>query len=131
MIALNAGLGWLLITLGFASGTLIGLFFHRENWLGGYDSWRRRLLRLGHIAAVALGMLNVLFALSARHVQLSATDHVLCIYGFALGGVSMPTVCALSAWRKPMRHLFFIPVASLLTAGITFSSALFRGGITP
>ena len=35
---------------------------------------------------------------------------------FVAGAVSMPTVCFLSAWRKPLRHLFFIPVLSLIGA---------------
>ncbi len=43
---------------------MIGLGFHREEFLGGYGSFRRRLLRLGHIALAALGSLNVLSGLS-------------------------------------------------------------------
>jgi hypothetical protein len=27
----------------------------------------------------------------------------------------MPTCCFLSAWRKPFRHLFFIPVTGVAT----------------
>ena len=34
--------------VGVVSGATIGLFFHREAFLGGYDTWRRRLVRLGH-----------------------------------------------------------------------------------
>jgi hypothetical protein len=35
---------------------------------------------------------------------------------FVVGGLAMPIVCFLSGWRKPFRHLFFIPVVSLLLA---------------
>ena len=35
---------------GVLSGMAMGLFFHQDGWLGGYGSFRRRLLRLGHIA---------------------------------------------------------------------------------
>jgi hypothetical protein len=52
--------GWGLVAAGFVSGTAVGLGFHREDFLGGYGSFRRRLLRLGHVALVALGMFNVL-----------------------------------------------------------------------
>ena len=31
-----------------------------------------------------------------------------------LGAVTMPAVCAASAFYKPARHLFFIPVLSLV-----------------
>ncbi|MCS7166565.1 MAG: hypothetical protein RMI91_13430 [Gemmatales bacterium] len=57
----NRFTGWLLIAVGFATGVGLGLGFRREDFLCGYSSLRRRLLRLGHIACVALGMNNVLF----------------------------------------------------------------------
>jgi hypothetical protein len=37
---------------------------------------------------------------------------------FIVGGVSMPLVCFLAGWKKPFRHLFFIPVGSLMGAVI-------------
>ncbi|MBI5094463.1 MAG: hypothetical protein HZB26_18755 [Candidatus Hydrogenedentes bacterium] len=33
-----------------------------------------------------------------------------------LGAITMPLVCYLSAFIKPFRHLFFIPVTSLILA---------------
>jgi hypothetical protein len=45
--------GWALILAAFAAGAGIGLLFHREDFWGGYASWRRRLARLGHIALAA------------------------------------------------------------------------------
>ncbi|HMF37455.1 MAG TPA: hypothetical protein VKF17_12475, partial [Isosphaeraceae bacterium] len=64
MYDLNLTVAWLAILLGLISGTLLGLFFHREDWLGGYGSWRRRMLRLGHISFFGTGLLNLSFALS-------------------------------------------------------------------
>src|SRR5262245_23719460 len=61
---LNWYAGWGLLLAAFATGALAGLGFHREDFLGGYGSFRRRLLRLGHIALAALGMLNLIYALS-------------------------------------------------------------------
>src|SRR5438093_781289 len=58
--------GWSMILSGLLVGAGLGLFFHHENFLGGYASLRRRLLRLGHIALIALGALNVLYSYSAR-----------------------------------------------------------------
>lgn len=131
MIALNAAFGWAWITLGFISGMLMGLRFYREDWLGGYDSWRRRLVRLGHIATVALGILNVLFALTARYVPLAAWELRTVSIAFVIGGVTMPIVCGLAAWRQNLRQLFVVPVASLLTAGITLTVGIFKHGVTP
>jgi hypothetical protein len=50
------------VLLAFATGAGLGLFFHRDDFLGGYNSFRRRIVRLGHIALAALGMLNVIFS---------------------------------------------------------------------
>jgi len=49
---------WLGIPLGFGSGLVLGLFFQRENWLGGYSSPKRRLYRLAHISFFGLGALE-------------------------------------------------------------------------
>ena len=50
---MNLLLAWLWICLGFLSGMLLGLFFHRENWLGGYGSLKRRMYRLGPMPVTA------------------------------------------------------------------------------
>ena len=114
---LNWYAGWSLILAAFATGAASGLFFHRDDFLGGYASFRRRLLRLGHIALAALGMLNVLFSMTAVSSPLSSVL-------LTVGGISMGPVCFLTAWRKPFRHLFFIPVTALLL-GVVF---VIRGG---
>ncbi len=113
---LNWYFGWGLLLSAFASGAIIGLFFHRENFLEGYASFRRRLLRLGHISQAALGMLNVLFSVSSPPVD--NLDTQIAAWGLIVGGLSMPIVCFLSAWRKQARHLFFIPVTALVVAVI-------------
>src|SRR6185436_7615620 len=70
--ALNWYAGWGLILAAFVSGAGIGLFFHRDDFWGGYTSFRRRIVRLGHIALAALGMINLLFAISVpRQNQLT------------------------------------------------------------
>jgi hypothetical protein len=58
---LNLQVAWIAILLGLLSGTAIGLKFAGEDWLGGYASWRRRLLRLGHVALIGTGLLNFAF----------------------------------------------------------------------
>jgi len=107
--------GWVLLLAAFVTGAAIGTRFHREEFLGGYDALPRRLVRLGHIALAALGMLNLLFALSPWPAPGSPAAHAASV-AFALGGASMPAVCFLSAWRPGFRRLFFLPVAALLTA---------------
>ncbi len=123
MGGINLITAWVAILTGLVTGTAIGLFFHDEGWLGGYGSWRRRLVRLGHISFFGTGILNLAFVLSVAHLRLEVAPPIASA-GFVIGAAAMPAVCFLSAWRKGFRHLFFIPVGALLVATGDF---LFRG----
>lgn len=114
---LNWYAGWGLLLSAFVTGAVIGLFFHRDDFLGGYGSFSRRILRLGHIALAALGMINVIFSYSPWPVE-GTRDALAASWGFVLGGVTMPAVCFLSAWRDGFRYLFFVPVTCLIAAAI-------------
>ena len=111
---LNFVAGWWLILIAFVGGAILGLGIHREDYLGGYNSYRRRMLRLGHIALAALGMINLLYGLSLGAGASAGWPGGLLL----AGAIAMPTVCGLAAWRTPCRHLFFIPVTLLLAAVI-------------
>ena len=110
----NLVLGWASMVAGAVSGALIGLFFHDDQWMGGYASFRRRMTRLGHIAFFGLGIVNVLFALSVTAFAVRFPYDVIASAGFALGVVTMPACCFLTAWRRGFRHLFFVPVLAVL-----------------
>jgi hypothetical protein len=112
---LNWQAGWLLVLGAFVTGALIGLAFHREDFLGGYSAFRRRMLRLGHIALAALGMMNVIFSLSPWPPPAAWSGQAASIC-FVAGGLTMPAACFLTAWREPFRHVFAIPVAALVLA---------------
>ena len=112
---LNLIAGWLGMLAGVLSGAVLGLFFHREDWMGGYSSYRRRLARLGHIAFFGLGFLNLIFAATAAQLPLTGRSLTTASSTLILGAATMPLCCFLSAWRKPLRHLFPIPVISITT----------------
>jgi len=103
--------------LGAVSGASIGLFFHEERWMGGYGSFRRRLIRLGHISFFGLGFVNLFYGLSLNAVPLPVLHAQVASASFILGAVTMPLCCFLAAWRPGLRHLFPIPVVSV-TAGV-------------
>ena len=114
---LNLLAAWLGILLGFVSGFLLGNWFHKENWLGGYGSHIRRLYRLGHISFFGLAMVNLMFYFTARSMAWGAGAAALASWGFIAGAVTMPVCCLIMAHRPKLRALFLIPVLSLMTAG--------------
>ncbi len=98
---------------GVLSGAFAGLFFHQENWLGGYGSYPRRMTRLGHISFFGLGLVNLIFAATVQQLFLRPAYLSIASWALILGAITMPICCFLSAWRKPFRHFFPIPVVSV------------------
>lgn len=117
----NIAFGWIWITLGLITGAIIGLFFRRAGWLGGYDALPRRLVRLGHIAFFGTGILNLLYGLSVDEVGLTGSKATAVSWGLIVGAFAMPLVCFLVAWREKLHPLFVVPVAALIYAGVTIS----------
>lgn len=114
---INLLAAWIGIVAGFASGLVLGLFFHREDWLGGYASFKRRLYRLGHISLFGLGALNILFYLSAQALPLDSLLSV-ASSAFVVGAITMPLCCVIVAHFPDARNLFALPVLSLLAGGV-------------
>jgi hypothetical protein len=113
MLIANIYAAWIGILLGCLIGAVEGLFFHKEDWLGGYISWRRRMLRLGHISFFGLGLINLALVLTARALEIEKEVYTPSIL-FIIGIVGMPILCYLSAIKSVYRHLFFIPTLSII-----------------
>lgn len=125
---------WLAILIGFAAGAFAGLFFHKEDWLGGYGTWPRRMMRLGHISFFGLAFVNLAFAATVKAYALGQQAPQLIAFAstlFLTGLIAMPTVCYGSAVRKVLRFLFFIPVGSLMMGAILTLMALFSASRMP
>ena len=113
---INLVLAWIGILLGFGSGFLMGLGFQKENWLGGYSSWKRRLYRLGHISFFGLALVTLAFYFTAKNFPELSHGIEIASFGFALGAISMPVCCAIMAHKPNWRAIFLVPVLSLMTA---------------
>jgi len=121
---MNEIFGWLWVLVGFLSGLALGLGFHREDWLGGYGSLRRRMVRLGHVSLVALGALNVLYAHTATRLVLPPALASVASAALIVGAVTMPACCGLMAWRPGFRPLFAIPIVSLVLGAVLVIAGL-------
>lgn len=108
--------GWCLMALGVLIGMTIGLWAHDDNWANGYPSYRRRMLRLSHIAAFALGIINVLYAFCGDLTSLPSALLLTGSTAMMLGGILMPIACLLTSWKKPLRLFFPVPALLLLLA---------------
>src|SRR3990172_644707 len=109
---------WIGILLGFISGLVLGMFFHRENWLGGYASFQRRMYRLAHISFFGLGAVNLLFWLTVKMLRCDDSVAGVASWAFVVGAVSMPLCCVVMAQFPKATMIFSVPVLSLLLGGV-------------
>ena len=114
----NLILAWLWILLGFTSGMVLGMFFHGENWLGGYGSFKRRMYRLGHISFFGLGAVNLLFCLTVQNFSLDGPLIHFASLAFITGAIAMPICCVVMAHFPKAHMIFAVPVVSLIAGGI-------------
>lgn len=108
-------LTWLAFAMGALSGAIIGWFFKDDEWLGGYNSHRRRLIRLSHIAWFGVGFVQLAWVQTAVYLQVDVWAITILI---AIANLGMPLICMLTAWRRPFYWLFPLPVISVLAAVI-------------
>lgn len=123
---LNLLVAWLWVCLGFLSGMLLGLFFHKDNWLGGYGSLKRRMYRLGHISFFGLGAVNLLFWLTVKDLPTPSLGCSIASCSFIVGALTMPLCCVMMAHFPKLHSLFAVPVASLLLAGVLTLTTVIR-----
>ncbi len=114
---LNILAAWLGIAAGVVSGIGLGLFFHHDDFFGGYTTWPRRLLRLGHISFFGLAALNLAYAFTVVHLCW-ADYHWLPSVALIVTAITMPLVCFAAAFVRPARHLFAVPVGAALVGVI-------------
>jgi hypothetical protein len=112
-VLLNIYTAWIAFLVGIIAGAVSGLKFYSDDFLGGYSSWRRRLVRLAHISFFGIGLINIVFALTARALNVT-TGVTIGSIALVIGAATMPLVCYISAFKPAFRHLFFIPVVAVL-----------------
>jgi hypothetical protein len=66
--------GWIGVFLGVLTGAVFGSAFHKESRLGGYNSWPRRMLRLGHVSFFGIAFLNFMFSITTGLEALHESD---------------------------------------------------------
>ena len=123
----NIFIGWCGMVAGAVLGMIIGLWAESRDWAGGYGSFRRQALRLAHVAAFALGIINVLYGtctLGLRQLPMWA-GRAGCVAMMA-GGVLMPLLCLAAAWRRSLKYLFPIPATCVLAALVIQAWGWFR-----
>ena len=96
----NVVFGWIWMCLGFILGMTMGIWAEGKQWLGGYASVTRRYLRLGHIAFIALSIINILYGKELASVDLSDNMKNIGSFLMIFGAVGVPVTCVSAAFIR-------------------------------
>ena len=123
----NRQFGWSLFLIGIVYGMALGLFafdgpFPAPDRFADYASTPRRLIRLAHIACMALGIVNAVYGHEIDRLAIGERVRRLGSRLMMLSGALMPLLLTLAAFQAPWKWGLPIPaLAALGAVGILVS----------
>ena len=114
--------GWATMVLGIASGSMLGMFafagpFPAPKGWEDYTSLPRRMVRLAHIAFVALPLICVNYGQSIDAAVLSESTKQIAAFLMIFGMIGVPVLLILAGiFWLPFKYLEAAPVTAILVA---------------
>ena len=117
----NITFGWLWINMGIISGMVMGLWsFNGPVRLPAdmedYSSLPRRFVRLGHVAFIALSIMNILYGERIQMVNISDGLKLTGSYAMIMAAIGMPLGCMAAAWREKLKYFLVLPASAFMVA---------------
>lgn len=114
---LNIHLGWITITLGIISGSIIGMWsfagpFKTPKGHTNYTDLNRRLVRLAHIAFFMLPLISVVYGQHIDQIPLSDQWKMIGSYCWIVCMYGVPIFLTLASFYLPFKYLEVIPVSA-------------------
>ena len=113
----NVRFGWIWILVGIICGAIMGMWSFNGplvSPVGDYISLPRRMLRLSHIAFIALSMMNILYGYEIDNIKSKfkklGSNCMIC------GGVLMPLILLGAVFFEPIKYGTMIPVFLIIIA---------------
>jgi hypothetical protein len=118
---MNRTVGWASLAAGIATGLVMGLWsfdgpLPSPAWLGEYADTPRRLARLGHIAFIGLGILNILLSRELADSSLEARGRRIASVSMNVGNVLLPLNLFVAAAWHPAKYAMALPGTAVLLA---------------
>jgi hypothetical protein len=128
---MNIHVAWWMIGAGMAAGAVLGLWsfggpIEPPPGFRAFDDLPRRLTRLGHIAAIALPALNLLYVPWMRRARWGDPVRRAGCRLLLTGTVGLPSLLVLAAFWGPGRYALPVPVAALIVAIVLLAVGLSR-----
>ena len=118
---LSIALAWSFMAFGIVTGSVIGMYafggpFSVPKSQGDYANLPRRMVRLGHIASVALPMILVLYGTCIDRTPLTQQLKMIGTCCMVIGMFGVPTLLFAAAFCLPLKYLEVVPVGCVLAA---------------
>jgi hypothetical protein len=119
------------MAIGIASGLVLGLWSFDgpaevPDWIGDYASTPRRMIRLAHIALMALGIINILLSRELPDLALGPGTKRAVSVTMNIGNVFLPATLFAGAVYMPLKYLMAVPALCVLYAVSTMACASLR-----
>jgi hypothetical protein len=111
---INTLFGWAWMCVGLILGLIMGMRAEGEQWLGGYASLTRRYLRLGHVAFIALSIINILYGQELASVALPNYIKNIASALMIFGAAGVPLTCISAAFLRKTRYFLPLPALAVL-----------------
>ena len=115
----NISFGWIWILIGIIIGAIMGMWSFIGpviSPIGDYTSLPRRLLRLSHIAFIALAIINILYGYEIDRIKVKEKLKKLGSNCMIYGAVLMPLILLLSVYFEALKYLTVIPTILVIIA---------------
>jgi hypothetical protein len=118
---MNRSIAWTSMAVGVATGLVMGLWSFDgplpvPAWLGDYGDTPRRLARLGHIAFLGLGILNLLLTHELPQSALGATGKTIAATSMNIGNVGLPLGLFAAAVWASAKYALPIPATAVFVS---------------
>ena len=117
----NRMVGWTSLAVGIAVGLVLGLWsfdgpLQPPAWIGEYSDTSRRLVRLGHIAFIGLGLIDVLIERELLRSALGRAGRAVTSWSMVVGNVLLPITLFGAAAYRPAKYFMAVPATAVFVA---------------
>lgn len=117
----NRTVGWTSLAFGVGSGLVLGMWsfdgpLEVPAWIGAYDDTSRRLVRLGHIALIGLGILDILLGRELPRSQLGPRLKQVASLAMIFGNAFLPLTLFAAGFHRPLKYAMALPASSVFVA---------------
>ena len=123
--------GLILISFGILGGMAMSTYAFKPETQ--YNDLRERILRLAHVSAIMLPLLNIVLGMFLHRIKLSGRSKAMVSYLLLIGAVGTPAALVASAFLSPLSAFWLsaIPVTMFSSGAFLVSFGAWKTDFGP